>query len=235
MSARQSAPSPALPTQPPAHVAQDDALLDAAVRKINETYVRKGLEVALEIGRYLLDTFFGGSSAAFREGAAEHVSFRALAARDDLQMHHIWLWRAVAVVGQLEALPPAAATQLPLTHHTLLLPLQDDASKRDLAEQALAGGWSKRRLEQEVRRARQDEPSDRRGGRKPIPPFVKSIRRLEKLNGEDSELWSSLDAITEIGDGDAERLLRAVTAMRRRCEEVARRLEGRGGSGNGGA
>jgi hypothetical protein len=68
-------------------------------------------------------------------------------------MNHLWLWRAVAVVGQLEALPPAAATQLPLTHHALLLPLQDDASKRDPAEQALARGWSKHQIAPRVDRA----------------------------------------------------------------------------------
>lgn len=200
-------------------------LLDAAVRHINATYTRKGMEVVLEVGKYVLDTFFDGDSASFREHAGSHVTFRQLAERDDLQMSHVWIWRAVGVVDQLHVLPEAAATQLPYTHHTLLLPLKSEKKKRTLAERAIEDGWSKRKLEDEVKKARKKERGAKKVGRPALPAFVRTLNKLAKLSVDDADLWGGQDDIDTLAPEEAERLWKAAAGMKLRCEELQKKLQ----------
>jgi len=96
----------------------DSVLLDQAVAHINQLYIAKGLETARVIGEYVLTTFFGGDTETFRAKGSKHTSFRALAEREDLHVSHVWIWRAVSVVDQLQLLPEDVAGSLPFTHHT---------------------------------------------------------------------------------------------------------------------
>jgi len=111
--------------------------VEQAVADLNSIYSRKGLETALELGRHLLDRYFGGDPENFRGRSRSHVSFRALAGTDDLAVSYSWLSKAVAVVEQVEQLPQDVAMALPVAHHTLLLSLRDLDTKSRLAGQAV--------------------------------------------------------------------------------------------------
>ena len=167
-----------LPTLP-GEESVDDALVAAVVDRLNATLRYKGLETAKALGRIVLDAFFGGNTESFRTREKKHLSFRRLAERDDLQMSHVALWNAVALVEQLEQLPTDLGNALSVSHHRALLALHDADTKRDLAQQAVDERLSKRALAERVRVVRQNGDGRSRGGRRPQPPFVKALKHLD--------------------------------------------------------
>lgn len=167
-----------LPTLP-GEASVDDALVATVVARLNATLQHNGLETAKALGRIVLDAFFGGNPANFRDREKKHLSFRQLAERDDLQMSHVALWNAVALVEQLEQLPTDVGNALSVSHHRVLLTLHDAETKVDLAQQAVDEQLSKRVLAERVRVAKQNGDGRSRGGRPPQPAFVKALRHLE--------------------------------------------------------
>jgi hypothetical protein len=82
--------------------------------------------------------FSPATSTSFaRVNAGRHVTFRALAKREDLRVAYTTIWYSVAVLDQLRCLPADIATALPLSHHKLLVPVKDEELKRRLAERAV--------------------------------------------------------------------------------------------------
>ena len=57
----------ALAAELPGEAKVDDALVDQAVERINRLYTGRALEMAREIGGYVLEKFFGGDANNFRE------------------------------------------------------------------------------------------------------------------------------------------------------------------------
>lgn len=205
--------SPALPGQ---YRASEDHL-DDAVHTINRIVARKGLETALEVGQYLLDTFFDGDPGTFRSGADDHISFRALAQREDLVVSYSWLSRAVGVVEQVKALPEDVAYRLSLSHHYKLLAIRDEDLKQRLATEAAEDGLSRRALEQRIRQLREQTRGKSNAGRPTLPAVMKAARKTRKLfegvidegvRPEEFERVSDedLDALIEELDGSAARL-----------------------------
>ncbi len=164
----------------------DEKKLEEAVHFINRKTILSGLDLAREVGKYILDKFFDGDYQSFANpSSAKEKSFRALLARQDLLLGNTTLYNFVRVSHQLELLPSDLMDRLPLTHHRALLPLPDPKRKEELARRALAEGWTSGVLMAEVSKLL---PASRRG-RKPSPLFVKTIRRVAKvvdsLRGED--------------------------------------------------
>jgi hypothetical protein len=123
--------------------ALDGQKIDEAVRFINRKTILTGLELAREIGQYLLDTFFDGDYQSFADTSrSKKTSFRALLVREDLLLGNATLYRFVRISHQLRALPPDLASDLSLAHHRALLPLNDADTKTELARRALDEGWS---------------------------------------------------------------------------------------------
>lgn len=211
-------PPPVLPGERSA----DPVLVDQAVWDLNRIWLSKGFETARAVGEYVLTCFFQDDTESFRARGKHHHSFRALAARDDLQVSHTFLWRAVALVEQLRVLPADLADQLGYSHHLALLPVKDLAVKIALARQAVDQGLTRRQLEAAVRQAK--EPS--RAGRPPLPVFVMSVNRLRKLL-DDDRAFDELDKVSELGQDQARAALDTVVAMRQRCERLQQELEAR--------
>lgn len=209
---------------PPAELVEDP--LDDLVTRINAIYVRKGLEVILEVGRFVLETVYDGDADIVSGRGTNHPTFRALAERKDLLMSHSSIWRAVRIVVQLPALPPEAETRLPYTHHTLLLPVHDERAKAELAWIAIDEGLSSRDFGDRVKEARRAKKTDKRGGSKRLPAFVRTVRKVGKLV-EDEDLWGDLDAIDGMKAEEAEALYDAVAGMRLKCEEIQAALQRR--------
>jgi len=211
----------------PGEVQPDAALVDTAVEQINRLYIAKGLETAQVIGEYVLETFFGGDPSAFRDREGGHASFRALASRDDLHVSHVWLWRAVSVVEQLRQLPAEVGSNLPFTHHTLLLPIKSERAKLRLAKRAAEKGWTKRKLDAEVRKVRDKEKQNPNAGRPRLPRFVKTLNKLGRLLADPAEAFGDLDAIESMEPAQAQRLLGVVAGVKAQCEAIELRLRER--------
>ncbi len=211
----------------PGESAVDSELLDRAVEAINHTYVGKGLEMAREIGEYVLRTFFDHDLGKFRSTGQHHITFRALGEREDLHVSYVFIWRAVNVVDQLRLLPDKVARVLPYTHHALLIPLRSEETKVTLATKAVDESWTKRRLEAEVRKARKKETGGSRSGRPPLPAFVKTVNRLEKLVRTPEAHFGDTDQIAEMDPEEAKRLLDAIVALKEQLDGLQEQLEGR--------
>jgi hypothetical protein len=162
-----------------ASVAKD--LVDQAVQEINRLYVAKGLETARVVGEYVLKTFFDGRPENLRKRGRRHVSFRKLVEHEDLRVSHVFLWNAVRFVEQLRQLPGNIGTELPFSHHKLLLPVRDEQAKVALAKKAVENDLSTRELEEEVRKVRRGKGTKGGAGRRPLPAFVKAFARLAAI------------------------------------------------------
>jgi hypothetical protein len=157
-------------------------LIDSAVRELNRIYVTKGLEAARGVGEHVLRTFFDGKVENFRRRGQKHVSFRKLAGRDDLRVSYGFIWKCVAFVDQLKALPSDLANALPVTHHTLLLPVHDEKTKVTLARKAVRENLTKRELAVEVRRIRKHKSNGgARRGRPPTLPIARLLHSFGRL------------------------------------------------------
>ncbi len=208
----------------PGETQVDEALVDQAVQHINRLYTTRALEMAREIGGYVLATFFDGDAENFRERAGSHATFKELSERDDLQFSKVWLWRAVSVYDQLALLPGDLAEELPYTHHTLLLPLHDEQKKVELAKAAVEQGWSSDQLQEQVAKVRESEKTSK-GGRKALLPFVKTLNRLgSTVEGESA--FAGLDQADQLSEAEVQRLLGLIEAVRGRLDEVEQALAG---------
>lgn len=204
----------------PGEAKVDNELVDQAVEQINRLYTGRALEMAREIGAYVLETFFAGDANNFRERGGEHATFRELSEREDLQFSKIWLWRAVSVYDQLKLLPENIAEALPYTHHTLLLPLHDETKKIELAKKAVEKGWTKDVLQAEVTKVREKEKTSK-GGRKPLLPFVKTVNRLEKFLASEEEHFSGLDEVEELDEDEVKRIQKTIKRMKLKLDQIA--------------
>lgn len=158
----------------------DAGLLARVIADVNRLYLERGADTARQLGELVLGAFFAGEPTRFRERSRRHQTFRALCNDPSLQPTYSFLWYAVAVAEQYRQLPADVAEALPLSHHRLLLPIHDQATKLRLARKARDGQLSKRRLEELVRKERSRQPDQTpRGGRPPLPAFVKGLNRLK--------------------------------------------------------
>jgi hypothetical protein len=191
----------------PGAAALDRRLVDQAVHDLNRIHAAKGLETAREMGEYIVSTFFGGDAGAFDAHGRGHISFGALAQRDDLQVSKSAIWYAVKLLPQLRQLPPTVAQALPMSHHRLLLHVDDPKAKAKLAEKAVKKGLSKRQLEGEIEKLKKRDPGAPPRGRRPLPGFVKAFNRLKKV-AEAAELTEVDDAaLRSFGLDNARRYL----------------------------
>ena len=200
----------------------DTEKVDAAVRYINERTIQSGLDLAREVGDYVLETFFDGDFASFTNPSrSKSTSFRALLAREDLLLGHATIYGFVRVSHQLKTLPAEVVSRLTLTQHRALLPLPDPERKEAMARQALDEGWSAEELEAEVRKLL---PRSRRG-RKPLPPFVKGIRNVVKALDLAFENQVTPEAVTTLGPKETSALSAQVEESLARLEALKQSLE----------
>jgi hypothetical protein len=181
MPAAQEAPAQALASALRGADAVDDHLLDEAVQRLNNLWQAKGLETARAVAECVIDLFFDGRPDQFFDRGKTHLSFTALKQRSDLHVSYLFMWNACAVYDQLRRLPTGIAEALPLSHHKLLLPVKDEDKKRELATQAVATGMSKQEFAAEVSKARKAMGDDSKGGRPPLPAFVKAFGKLKAV------------------------------------------------------
>jgi len=216
---------PPAPTLPGA-TTLDPTLLDAAVAEINRLHNTKGLELARAIGVYVVQAFFNNSLDTFAATNRKHLTFRALAERDDLRVSYTSVWYSVAVLDQLRLLPDDIGAALPLTHHKLLVPVRDPQTKAALATRAVEEQLTSREFAAEVKRARALENPGARGGRPPLPAFVKGMTRLRRAIELATSEVVSHETFDSYSPGQARQLMEEldgqITALEALKERVLR-------------
>lgn len=146
----------------------EEAQVAQAVRTVNAILLRKNLEIAIELHRYVLDEFFGGSWQAWADNRPGRVpAYDALAADRALRVGREMLRELVRVGEQVQRMPGGIATALSVAHHRALLPVPDPDERVELAQRAVQEGLNAKQLSELVRQVH--PPVARAKGRKPQP------------------------------------------------------------------
>ena len=199
------------------HRAVDERAVDAAVPRLRALYVAKTLEAAEAVGRFLLESFYGGEVAHWRTLGTAHASMQALSRRSGLGMSGSHLWRCLRLVEQLESMDGSVGRRLSVTHHRLLYKVEDEGLKGRLAAEAVAEGWDTGELERRVSRA-VGPAAPGRPGRRPDAPLEALVKRVEKAT-RDLEL-QEIDAGFMAGM-DARRQARFVGRLAAQAAKLA--------------
>lgn len=163
----------------PGQLAEDASLIDTVAAAIRQAYDRGGLATMLKVGEIVLVHLFDGNVANFRSGEKKHASYRAVARRDDIGISASNLWYAVALHDNVRVLG-SLTDKLSPSHHRLLVHIEDEAQRTDLAYRAFEEGLSVRELESLVKAATARDPEQPRLGRPPLPAAVKHFGEVER-------------------------------------------------------
>lgn len=176
-------------------VSDADRRVRLTVQRLQNLTRNASVQFAIEVGRVVVECLYGGDTSAWRERAHKDHTLRTLAASPELPISASALYRALSIyeLDRETRGDVARAQHLGVSHVRAVLGLER-AHQVQLLAAAEQGGWTVCRLEGEAARFR---PATRaRGGRRPIPRYVKTIRQIHQLTSPESldgvEGWSSL-------------------------------------------
>jgi hypothetical protein len=147
--------------------------------------VRRGasLGFALDVGRIVVDTLYGGDLSRWRARHRKDTALRTLSQRPDLPLSTSALYRALALYELSQRQGHAQLHELGISHLRAVLGLPAPTQSALLAA-AARERWTVARLEREASGRR--SPLRLRGGRKPIAPYIKTIRRIVQLTSPEA-------------------------------------------------
>lgn len=158
--------------------AAEQAQVDQAVRAVNAILLRKNLEIAIEIHRFVLAEFFSGDIAGWRAQRPGTVpAYDAFVAHHGLRVGKKMLRQLILVGEQVRQLPGGVANELSVAQHRALFPVPDSAERVQLAERAHAEGLSAEKLAEVVRDLHPPKP--RAKGR---PALLRGFKRLGEVH-----------------------------------------------------
>jgi hypothetical protein len=177
------------------------------------------LQFALGVGRVVVDTLYEGDVTAWRSRARKNHALRVLAARTDLPLSASALYRALAIYELSHKQAGGQGWQhLGVSHLRVVLGLAEDV-QTELLGRAEAEKWTVARLEAEAVTLRSGlRPA---GGRKPVPRYLKSIRRIFELTSP--EALEGLES-TQLAASEVAELTEKLEGARRRLDQLQRRL-----------
>ena len=201
------------------HPTPDVALLDGAVLWLNRTIQASGIQLAVQVSDYVLDTFFGGDiSALSSKDPQKTASFRALCEREDLQMGASTLHRLVRIGQQARHLPADLSESLSLGHHRALLTVDNLAHKQHMAREAVRHGWSAEKLAETL--AAEHPQAPQRPGRPRKPELLKwlgTVRREVAVRQDDRKFAKDF-AVLHVADQAAAKA--ELRALRQRLDQL---------------
>jgi hypothetical protein len=196
--------------------------IERAVADLNAIYIKGQLETVCRMGRYLVEHFGGGDVQRYLEHGRLTVSYRSLAAREDLLVSASLLNRCVGIMIQVRRLPPEQSWALTVTHHRILLPVCDPEVQQALAREVVQQGLSTRQLEARVKSWKDEHLPERRGGARCKPAVIRglegSVRAVESML--ELEVEQALDGV------DVEQLAVLVARLRARLPALEATLAG---------
>lgn len=195
-----------------------DAALDRLVSRLRVVRDVASLELAIGVGRLVVEELYGGDIEQLREHGPHRASYRQLAASADLPMSASTLWRYVSIFELCDRLGGSERwIHLGATHLRTVFGLSAD-HQTTLLDRADAKQWTVRRLQQEVKLLR--APIRGKPGRPPLPRFVRSIHALRRYTENDYELLGDLDAAQDLALQDLEDLHETIRSLGRSCAKL---------------
>ena len=208
-----------------------DETISEVVASIRAAQAKHGFALIQDIGRLIVEKFYGGDIGVLRDRGPKDASLRQLADHPDLPMSASGLYRAVATYDLIERQGGVAVWKhLGPSHVRAVLPVSDKDQRRLLGF-AEKHSWTVKKLEEKVRKIREDakaaETDVKKRGRPPLPRFVKSLNALERYATDGDDLFGDLDAVDDLDGDEAQRLYQTVTGLKLKCEELEEKLRGR--------
>lgn len=192
-----------------------DVTVAECAHSIAALHRSSSLSFAVGVGRLILSRFYGGDIHRLRERSRKDMSLRRLAAHPAMPLSRSGLHQAVAVFELVQRLGGLARCQgLGVSHLRAVLPVPEP-HQPGLIERAVEAGWSVARLKAEI-------PAERArgGGRPPLNPVVKAVRRLARCVDGTLPLLTDRPALRALAHADA----RALHGSLQRLEAQARAL-----------
>ena len=196
---------------------QLEARVGNTIKELQRLARGASLSFALAVGRIVIDSLYDGDLGAWRSRERKDHALRTLAARSDLPVSASALYRALAVyeLSQRAGEGMMTSTHLGLSHLRAVLGLPAEVQKR-LLKLAEEERWTVARLEREILGLR---PRARpNGGRRPVAPYIKSIRRIHQLTSP--EALQGLDDWTKLDPAELEQLTSQLAQARSRLERM---------------
>lgn len=167
--------------------------VEQAVRTVNTLLLQKNLEIAVELHRYVLAEFFGGSWKAWADNRPGlTLAYDAFSSHGNLRVGKEMLRELIRVGEQVRRMPGRVGSELTVAHHRALLPIPTEQERVQLAERAVQDGLNAKQLAELVRQIHplpprsKGRPAQLRGYRKLGDAFkatkaVDSSRVVEEL------------------------------------------------------
>jgi len=205
-----------------------DKVVDEVYTKIVGMQRDATVDLAVEMGKLIVDTFYQGDFQGWREHGNKEASLRKLAARfendeESTGMSAAGIYRVVAIYELDKRLNVSARKHLTVTHIRSVIGLPPAEQKR-LIDEAEGNEWTTRKLEEVVAKVRKKSSDGR--GRPALPAFVKTLNALGKLAIRE-DAFADLDQINELDEEATKGALTSVTGMRERLVEIEGKLQAR--------
>jgi hypothetical protein len=179
----------------------DRAVLDATVSQLRQLERRSGLERMIGIGRLILEQFFDGSAAAWRERRKnKNNSVRRLAQHPSCPLSHSSLNQALGVYVTVRALPSVQTFKHVGACHIIAVLHLTEAAQLLWLERAEEEQWSVRQLKAAVLASRRLE-----GERRGRPKTSVGRARVAKLKRSAVTLERDLSALADVQLSPSER------------------------------
>ncbi len=207
----------------------DGALVDRAaahIRSVLTKTVARGIE---EVGEYLLKNFYRNDPSLFRSwGGRNHASLRLLEERCeslDLPVSRTFLSNALRMAVTMKTLPANSRfLELPASHRVELLKVKNTDKLEHLAERAVEGKFTVRKLRSVVAREKRKSKSTR--GRRPTPPVLLAVAHcVRKLRDSGTgRLAFRRDDVSPLSERHRAELTELHDSLRKRVEELGKLL-----------
>jgi len=193
-----------------------DEQVRCAVERLGAVRRGASLGFALDVGRIVIDTLYGGDLSAWRRRERKDTALRALSRQRDLPLSTSALYRALALyeLSRRGEGTGVGFERLHVSHLRAVLGLSPEVQDR-LLTAADREKWTVARLEREALALRS---RGSRGGRKPVATYVKSIRRILQLTSP--EALQGLEDCSKLGPDQLEELATQLARARARLERI---------------
>ena len=197
----------------------DAKLLDGAVDFINRATHASGVQLAVTISEYVIDTFFGGNAGLLSsKDPTKTASFRALCERKDLHMGAATLFRLIRVGQQVRHLPSDLSENLSQAQHRALLAEPDGRQKAHFARQAVKHAWTAQKLSAEIAAKHpQEQPKP---GRPHKAALLKWLGGLQRAAGDGLALPLVSEEFAELSADQQQKLTAEVAALQQMLADV---------------
>ncbi len=215
-----------MPTAPltplaPGPLCVDSAVIDEVVHQLHQLRHRAALDLALSMGRLIVDKFYGGRTDVWRQRGKRCASFRKLAARPDLPISAAGLYRAVAIYEVWQRIGGVATWKHVGACHLRAVLSLPAADQDLLLARAEADSLSVRELESAVAQLRA-AGIDRRG-RPRQSVVLRTVRQLERtLDGFDAMVDEA--QLRTLDERSVTELRARLGRLRRRCDDIVASL-----------